>query len=107
MTEAVAAVLYWLGLAGALAAIVVYFLQIALRPQWVRLLTGAGLFFTGLGLGQTALSLHALPTGGAQVGAGFGVLALLAAVYFQSAAALRGRRGERGASADASAGEQP
>lgn len=95
---------YWLGLLGALAALVVYFLQIAIRPQWVRLISGAGLFFTGVGLAQAALSLHALRADSPLVlGAAIGVAALIAAVYFQSVAALRGRRGERRESGEAKA----
>jgi hypothetical protein len=91
-----ALVLYWAGLLGALAALVVYFLQIAIRPKWVRLVSGSALLFTGIGLAETAVGLHALrPSDPQQLGAGIAVLALLAAVYLQAAAALRGRRAER------------
>ena len=90
--------LYWLGLASALVAVVVYFVQIAMRPQWVRLISGAGLFLTGVGVAQAALLLRALgPQSPQAVGGAIGVAALIAAVYFQAAAALRGRRQDPGA----------
>ena len=86
-------VLYWLGLLVAAAALVIYFLQIARFRKWVRLVTGAGLFFTGLGLCEAAVALHA-------IGSDFDraipnavcVASLMAAVYFQGVAALRQRR---------------
>jgi len=86
--------LHWIGLAGAAAAIVIYFVQIALRPKAVRLITGAGLFFTGLGLAGTASVLPRLPADMDFVGA-VATVALMTAVYFQGAASLRGRRGDR------------
>ena len=88
--------LYWVGLASAMVAVVVYFIQIAMRPQWVRLISGAGLFLTAVGLAQAALSLRSLGAQSPQaVGGAIGVAALIAAVYFQVAAALRGRREPR------------
>jgi len=86
-------VLYWLGLLGAAAAMVVYFMQIARFRKWVRLVTGAGLFFTGLGLAEACIAMramgsdmdHAVPNA-------VTIAALLAAVYFQGVAALRQRR---------------
>ena len=93
MTPALAIGLYWAGVAGAAVALVVYFVSIAIRPRWVRLINGAGLFFTGLGLGEAALSLRALgPMRPEATNAAFGICVLLVAVYFQSVAALRGRR---------------
>jgi hypothetical protein len=91
---------YWVGLIGALISVVVYFVQIAMRPKWVRLISGAGLFFTGVGLAHAATSLRALgPSSPQAIGAGIGVAALIAVVYFQSIAALRGRRAEAGSPA--------
>ena len=91
-----AQVTYWVGLIGALAAIGVYFLQIAMRPRWVRLVSGSALLFTGIGLAETSIGLHSLqPSDPWQLGAIIAVLSLLMAVYLQCAAALRGRRGER------------
>ena len=51
--------LYWLGLAGAAAAVVIYFVQIAILRKTVRLVSGAGLFFTGIGLGEAAIAMQA------------------------------------------------
>lgn len=85
---------HWVGLAGAAAAIVIYFVQIALRPQAVRLINGAGLFFTGMGLAGMAMMLPRLPVDAYFVGL-VATSALLIAVYFQAAASLRGRRGDR------------
>jgi len=100
MTSQLLEGLYWIGLAGAVISVIVYFVQIAMRPQWVRLVSGAGLFFTAVGLAQASLSLRALGPGSSQaVGAAIGVAALIAAVYFQSVAALRGRRDRAGSPA--------
>ena len=86
-------VFYWLGLLTAAVALAVYFMQIARFRKWVRLVTGAGLFFTALGLAEASVAMHAM-------GADFDraipnavcVAALMAAVYFQSVAALRSRK---------------
>ena len=83
--------LYWLGLAGAAVAIVIYFVQIAILRKTVRLVSGAGLFFTGIGLGEAAIAMRALSPDRATPGA-VAVVALLIAVYFQAASALRQRR---------------
>ncbi len=86
-------VLYWLGVLGAAAAMVIYFMQIARFKKWVRLVTGAGLFFTGLGLAEAAFAMHAM---GSDVDRAMPnavtIAALLAAVYFQGVAALRQRK---------------
>ena|SRR5579871_1882681 len=96
MDAVLALALYWAGLLGGLAALIVYFLQIAIRPRWVRLISGSALLFTGIGLAEAAICLHTLRASEPQrLGASIAVLALLAAVYLQSAAALRGRRVER------------
>ena len=102
MTDTVIEALHWLGLAGAVAAIVIYFAQITMRPQSIRLISGAGLFFTGVGLAMMANPLPRLPID-MQLGAALGVLALLVAVYFQGAASLRGRKGDRRTSTQAGA----
>ena len=86
--------LYWLGLAGAAVAVVVYFVQIAILRKTVRLVSGAGLFFTGIGLGEAAIAMRALNPDRATPGA-VAVVALLIAVYFQAASAFRQRRAGR------------
>ena len=83
-------VLYWLGLAGGAAAVIIYFVQIAILRRTVRLVSGAGLFFTGIGLAQAAIAMHAVPADRAVPGA-VAVVALLIAVYFQGVSALRQR----------------
>jgi hypothetical protein len=86
-------VLYWLGLAGGAAAVVIYLVQIAVLRKTVRLVSGAGLFFTGLGLAEAAVAMHALgPDMGRATPGALSVVALLIAVYFQGASALRQRR---------------
>jgi Na+/phosphate symporter len=86
-------VLYWVGLLGAAAAVVIYFMQIARFRKWVRLVTGAGLFFTGLGLAEASVAMHVMGTDMERaVPNAVTVAALLAAVYFQSVAALRSRQ---------------
>jgi hypothetical protein len=86
-------ILYWIGLAGAAVAVLVYFLQVAIFRKTVRLVTGAGLFFTGVGLAAASFAMHAP---GADVGRILPnaecVIALLIAVYFQAVGALRQRR---------------
>jgi len=94
-------VLYWLGLAGAVAAVVIYFVQIFMLRKTVRLVSGAGLFFTGIGLAQAAIAMHAVPADRAVPGA-VAVVALLIAVYFQGVSALRQRA--RGADRSRQAG---
>jgi hypothetical protein len=83
-------ILYWVGLAGAAAAIVIYFVQVAIFRNTVRLVSGAGLFFTGVGLAEAAIVMHSLSGDRALPGA-IAVVALLIAVYFQSVSALRRR----------------
>ena len=83
-------ILYWLGLTGGGAAVLIYFVQIAMLRKTVRLVSGAGLFFTGIGLAQSAIALHAVPANQTIPGA-VAVVALLIAVYFQAVSALRQR----------------
>jgi hypothetical protein len=99
--------LQWASGLVALGALVVYFYVLARRPQWVRLVNGSGLFFTGLALAQVA---HLLPGAAAQ-GALFTTAVtaalLIAAVLAQSWSALQNRRAwdgvDRRTSADAGA----
>jgi hypothetical protein len=86
-------VLYWLGLAGAAIAVIVYFLQVAMFRKTVRLVTGAGLFFTSAGLAAAAFAMHAAGEDMSRAFPGAeAVVALLVAVYFQAVAALRQRQ---------------
>ena len=91
-------VLYWLGLAGAAAAVGIYLVQVAVLRRTVRLVSGAGLFFTAVGLAEAAIALHAagVDPGRTTPGA-VAVVSLLIAVYFQGASALRQRRGREAA----------
>jgi hypothetical protein len=89
-------VLYWLGLAGAAAAVVIYLAQVAIFRKTVRLVSGAGLFFTGVGLAEAAIALHAAgPDTGRSMPGAVAVVALLIAVYFQATSALRSRRARK------------
>jgi len=94
MNQTVVDALFWIGLTGAAAAVVIYFLQIAMRPQAIRLINGAGLFFTGLALAGMTLQLRQMADAAGWLGV-LTTLALLVAVYFQGAASLRGRKGDR------------
>ncbi len=86
-------VLYWLGLAGAAAAVVIYLVQVAMLRKTVRLVSGAGLFFTGVGLAEAAIAMHAGGLDASRTTPGaVSVVALLIAVYFQGVSALRQRR---------------
>ncbi len=85
-------VLYWLGLAGAAAAVVIYLIQIVVLRRTVRLVSGAGLFFTGVGVAEAAIAMHAAGADASRSTPGaIAVVALLIAVYFQGASALRTR----------------
>ena len=87
-------VLYWLGLAGGAAAVVIYLVQIAMLRKTVRLVSGAGLFFTGVGLAEASVAMHAVSADASRATPGaVAVVALLIAVYFQGVSALRQRRG--------------
>jgi len=86
-------ILYWVGLLGAAAAVIIYFVQIAMLRRTVRLVSGAGLFFTGVGLAEAAIAMHAGgPDASRATPGAIAVVALLIAVYFQSVSALRTRR---------------
>jgi hypothetical protein len=97
-------VLNWASGLAALVAIAVYFYVLARRPQWVRLLNGSGLFFTGVALTQVAVLLPGAAERGALNTIAVTVALLIAAVLAQSYSALRNRRAwdgvERRAGAD-------
>jgi hypothetical protein len=74
------------------AAIVVYFVALALRPRVVRVLNGSGLFFTGLGLIQAAVWLRDTPTSVAWFNRDIAIVAFCLAVVIQSVSVLRNRK---------------
>jgi len=84
--------LYWLGIIGGFAAICAYFVALALRPKWIRVVNGSALFFTGLGLMQAAILIRNASLGPSWFNANAAVVALLIAVIVQSYAVLRNRR---------------
>ena len=84
--------LTWLAGISSLAALVIYFVVLMRRPQWIRLLNGSGLFFTGVALSQIALLLPRAAAQGALFTIAITVALLVAAVAVQSYAALRNRR---------------
>jgi uncharacterized membrane protein SirB2 len=84
--------LYWVGVCGGFFAVAAYFAALAMRPQWVRVLNGSALFFTGIALMQTAILIRTQPLGPGWFNANVAVLALLLAIAVQSYAVLRNRR---------------
>lgn len=84
--------LYWAGIVIGFGAVVAYFVALGLRPRWVRVVNGAGLFFTGLGLMQVAIFIHETDLGAGWFNANVAVAALILAALIQSYAALRHRR---------------
>ncbi|MGA0603315.1 hypothetical protein ACO2Q3_21585 [Caulobacter sp. KR2-114] len=84
--------LYWVGVCGGFFAIAAYFIALAMRPKWVRVLNGSALFFTGLGLMQMAIMIRTTSLGTGWFNANMAVLALLIAVVVQAYAVLRNRR---------------
>ena len=74
-----------------LAAVVAYFIVLARRPEWVRVLNGSGLLFVGVALFQTPFLLQQA-RGPAAVNVGIVVVLLLLAAGAQALAALRNRR---------------
>ena len=92
MNPPVVTILMWASGLTALAAIGVYFFVLARRPQWIRLLNGSGLFFTGLALAQVAVLLPRAAAQGALSTIAVTVALLIAAVVAQSWSALRNRR---------------
>lgn len=81
--------LAWFCVAGAVAALLLYFMVWARRPSTIRLLNNSGLLFTGLGLGLLPRAFGEADDGRyAALAVGFLWLALLS----QSVAAFRERR---------------
>jgi hypothetical protein len=76
----------------AVVALGVYVYVVARRPQWIRLLNGSGLLFTGIAL----ILIAALLPGAAGLGSLFTIAVtvalLIASVLVQSWAALRNRK---------------
>ena len=85
-------VLMWASGLSAAFAIVVYFLVLMRRPQWVRLVNGSGLFFTGAALTQVAVLLPGAPERGALFTVAVTMALLIAAVLAQSWGALQNRK---------------
>jgi uncharacterized membrane protein len=83
--------LYWVGIVGGFAGVAAYFLALAIRPHWIRVLNGSALFFTGLGLMQLAITLRGAGLGPGWYNANVAVIALTVAVAVQSYAVLRNR----------------
>jgi hypothetical protein len=73
-------------------AIVVYVVALAMRPRAVRVLNGAGLFFTGLGLIQAAVWFRDTPPSVAWFNRDIAIAALCLAVAVQSYSVLRNRK---------------
>ena len=84
--------LYWLGIVCGFGAIVVYFVVLAMRPRWVRVLHGSGLFFSGLGLMQAAILVRAVPLGQAWFNANVAIITLSVAVVVHAYLVLRNRK---------------
>jgi len=95
----------WAALAFGAAAVVIYFVVLAMRPRIVRLLNGSGLFFTGLGLVQASIWVRDAQPGAAWFNAELAVAALCLAVVAQSASALRNRKAWDGVDRRTPAGE--
>jgi len=95
----------WAALAFGAAAVVIYFVVLAMRPRIVRLLNGSGLFFTGLGLVQASIWVRDAAPGAAWFNAELAVAALCLAVVAQSASALRNRKAWDGVDRRTPAGE--
>jgi hypothetical protein len=73
-------------------AIVVYVVALAMRPRAIRMLNGAGLFFTGLGLIQAAVWFRDTPPSVAWFNRDVTIAALCLAAAIQSLSVLRNRR---------------
>ena len=95
----------WAALAFGAAALVVYFVVLAMRPRLVRLLNGSGLFFTGLGLIQASIWVRDAQPRTAWLNAELAVAALCIAVVVQSFSVLRNRKAWDGVDRRTPAGE--
>jgi hypothetical protein len=107
----VAGLLTWASAAASVLAIVVYFYVIARRPQWVRLLNGSSLFFTGVALSLNAVILPRAAAGGVLGLTAAATGLLIVSVLVQAFAVLRNRRAwdgvERRRSGDEMEGRAP
>ncbi|OYX36473.1 MAG: hypothetical protein B7Y99_01710 [Caulobacterales bacterium 32-69-10] len=92
MSRTLIPVLTWASGFSALGALGVYFYVVARRPQWIRLLNGSGLFFTGVALSLIAALLPRAAELGALNTIAVTVALLIASVAAQSWAALRNRK---------------
>ncbi len=92
MNDTLIPVLTWASGLSAIGALGVYFYVVAKRPQWIRLLNGSGLFFTGVALSLIAAMLPRAAEVGALNTIAVTVALLIAAVAVQSWAALRNRK---------------
>ena len=73
------------------AAVVAYFVVLARRPEWVRVLNGSGLLFVGVALFQTPFLMQQAKGAGV-VNVDIIVVLLILAAIAQGFAALRNRR---------------
>ncbi|HEX7758019.1 MAG TPA: hypothetical protein VF459_00845 [Caulobacteraceae bacterium] len=84
--------LYWVGVCGGFLAIAAYFVALAVRPRWARVVNGSALFFTGLALIQLAILARAQGLGPGWFNANVAVICLLLAAAVQAYAVLRNRK---------------
>ena len=84
--------LYWIGVCGGVFAIAAYFIALAIRPMWVRVLNGSALFFTGVALMQVGMLVRSQALGPGWFNANAAVVGLLLAVAVQTYAVLRNRK---------------
>ena len=99
--------LYWVGIVGGFGAIAAYFVALAIRPQWIRMVNGSSLFLTGLGLMQLAILIRNTSLGTSWFNAKVAVVALLIAVLVQAYAVLRNRRAWDGVDRRADTAQTP
>ena len=92
MNPSVVTALVWASYLGAAFALIVYFAIILRRPQWIRLLNGSGLFFSGVALTQAPTILNRADLGGIGYAAALITVLVLVSVVAQAAAALRNRQ---------------
>ncbi|MFI4976166.1 MAG: hypothetical protein ACHP84_16630 [Caulobacterales bacterium] len=85
-------VLFWLGMVFGFGGIVAYFSVLTFGPQASRLVNGAGLFLTGLGLIQTAFVVRLASPSHAWLNANLAIVALCLAVFAQTLAIVRNRK---------------
>jgi hypothetical protein len=83
--------LYWLGLVGGFGGVSAYFLALAIRPRWIRVLNGSALLMTGLASMQTAIVIRPLALGAYWFSANVAIVAMVFATAIQAASVLRSR----------------